>query len=78
MGKEQGCSPLSSPCFFLINFIYKLKVQYFDFLIVLMMPKAQLLCIPVPNLISNRVLGEVEKDSFITWPGTGGHNWLLP
>ena len=32
---------------------YKLKTKYFDFLIVLMMPKAQLLCIPVPNLISN-------------------------
>ena len=35
------------------NFIYKLKAQYFDFLIVLMMPKAQLLYIPVANLILN-------------------------
>ena len=42
----------------------------------LMMPKAQLLCTPVPNRIS--VLGEVEMNSLIALPGKGGHSWLLP
>ena len=35
----------------------------------LMMPKAQLLCTPVPNQIS--ILGEVEKNSLIALPGKG-------
>ena len=26
----------------------------------------------------DRALAEVEKDSFITWPGKGGHTRLLP
>ena len=42
----------------------------------LMMPKAQLLCTPVPNQIS--ILSEVEKNSLIALPGKGGHSWLLP
>ena len=43
------------------------------------MPKAQPLCAPVLNRISEtRVLGEVEKDSFIIFPGKGGHSRLLP
>ena len=28
--------------------------------------------------LRDRVLGEVEKDSFITLPGKGGHSGLLP
>ena len=28
--------------------------------------------------LGDRVLGEVEKDSFITLPGKGGHSGLLP
>ena len=42
------------------------------------MPKAQFLCAPVLNQISERVLGEIEKESFITLPGKGGHSGLLP
>ena len=43
------------------------------------MPKAQLLCTPELNrILGDRVLGEVEKDSFITLPGKGGHGRLLP
>ena len=42
------------------------------FLVLLL--KAQPLCTRVQNQISEtRVLGEVEKDSFITLPGNGGH-----
>ena len=41
--------------------------------------KAQPLCTPVPNRISEvRVLGEIEKNSFIALPGKGGHSGLLP
>ena len=28
--------------------------------------------------LGDRILGEVEKDSFITLPGKGGHGGLLP
>ena len=28
--------------------------------------------------VRNRVLGEVEKNSFIALPGKGGYSWLLP
>ena len=28
--------------------------------------------------LGDRVLGKVEKDSFITLPGNGGHSGLLP
>ena len=28
--------------------------------------------------LRDRVLGEVEKDSFLTLPGKGGHNGLRP
>ena len=42
------------------------------------MPKAQPLCTLVRNQISERVLGEVEKNSFIALPGKGGHSGFLP
>ena len=32
----------------------------------------------VKSNLGDRVLGEVEKDSFITLPGKGGHSGLLP
>ena len=32
----------------------------------------------MPNQISDRVLGEVEKDSFVVLPGKRGHSRLLP
>ena len=32
----------------------------------------------MPNQISETVLGEVEKNSFIALPGEGGHSGLLP
>ena len=44
-----------------------------------MILKAQLLCTLVPNrILETGVLGKVEKDSFITLPGNGGHSGLLP
>ena len=42
------------------------------------MPESQLLYTPGPNQILKTVLGEIEKDSFITLPGKGGHSGLLP
>lgn len=42
-----------------------------------MMPKGQLLCIPLINL-RDRVLGEIEKDSFLALPGNGRQSRLLP
>ena len=35
-------------------------------------------CAPVPNQIKDRVLSEVEKNSFIALPGKGGHSGLVP
>ena len=35
-------------------------------------------CAPVPNQIRDRVLSEVEKNSFIALPGKGGHSGLVP
>ena len=35
-------------------------------------------CTLVLNRISDRVLGEVEKKSFIALPGKGGNSWLMP
>ena len=47
---------------------------------VLLMPKAQLLCTALPKLnLKGRVLSGVEKNnSFITLLGKGGHSKLLP
>ena len=45
---------------------------------VLMMPKTQPLCTGAELNIEDRVLGEVEKNSFIVLPGKGGHSRLLP
>ena len=43
------------------------------------LPRDQPLRTRVPNQIwETRVLGEVEKDSFITLPGKGRHTGLLP
>ena len=36
------------------------------------------LCALVPNQISETVLGEIEKNSFIALLGKGGHSGLLP
>ena len=41
-----------------------------------MLPESQLLYTPGPNQILETVLGEIEKDSFITLPGKGGHSCL--
>ena len=46
--------------------------------LVLMMPKSQPLCLGVELNLRDRVLGEVEKNSFIALPGRGGHSWLIP
>ena len=42
------------------------------------MPKARLLCTYAGSNLRDRVLGGVEKDSFIVLPGNGGPNRLLP
>ena len=42
------------------------------------MPKAQLLCILVPNQILQTVSGEAEKENSIALPGKGGHSGLKP
>ena len=36
------------------------------------------LCALVPNQISEIVVGEVEKNSFIALPGKGGHSGCVP
>ena len=36
------------------------------------------LCTGAKSNLRDRVLGEVEKNSFIALPGKGGHNGLLP
>lgn len=43
-----------------------------------MMPKAQPRCAGAELNLGDSVLVEVEKDSFITVPGKGGHSSLLP
>lgn len=43
----------------------------------LMMPESQLLYTPGPNQNLKTVLDKIEKDSFITLPGKGGHSRLL-
>jgi len=42
------------------------------------MLKAQLHYTLVPNQISETVLGEVEKDSFIALPSKGGDSGVMP
>ena len=42
------------------------------------MPKTWPLCTGAKSNLRNRVLGEVEKNSFIALPGKGGHSRLLP
>ena len=43
-----------------------------------MMPKSQPLCTSADLNLRDRVLGEVEKSSFIALPGKGGHSGLMP
>ena len=43
----------------------------------IMMPKAWPLCASAELNLADSVLGEVEKDSFITVPGKRGHSRLL-
>ena len=43
-----------------------------------MMLKTWPLCTGTESNLRDRVLGEVEKNSFITLPGKGGHSGLLP
>ena len=40
--------------------------------------KAELFCTPVLNQISEKVLAEVEKNSFIAFPGKMGNSRLMP
>ena len=42
------------------------------------MPKARPLCTSAKSNLRDRVLGEVEKNSFIALPGKGGHSRLVP
>ena len=42
------------------------------------MPKTQPLCTGAELDFRDRVWGEVEKDSFISLPGKGGHSGLMP
>ena len=40
--------------------------------------KTQRLCTSAESNFGNKVLGEVEKNSFIAFPGKGGHSGLVP
>ena len=42
------------------------------------MPKTQPLCTGAELNLGDRVLGEVEKNSFIVLPGKGGNSGLMP
>ena len=42
------------------------------------MPKTWPLCTSAESNLGDRVLGEVEKNSFIALPGKGGHSRLRP
>ena len=44
----------------------------------LLMPKARPVCTSAESNLRDRVLGEVEKNSFFALPGKGGHSGLLP
>ena len=43
-----------------------------------MMLKTRPLCTGAESNLGDRVLGEVEKKSFIALPGKGGHSGLVP
>ena len=51
------------------------KESYFLFKVML---KSRPLCTGAKSNLRDRVLGEVEKNSFIALPGKGGHSRLLP
>ena len=42
-----------------------------------LMLKTRPLCTGAESNLRDRVLGEVEKNSFIALPGKGGHGWAL-
>ena len=42
------------------------------------MPKTQPLFTGAESNLGDRVLGEVEKNSFIALPGKGGHSGVMP
>ena len=44
----------------------------------MMMSKTRPLCTGATSNLGDRVLGEVEKKSFIALPGRGGHSRLMP
>ena len=44
----------------------------------LLLPKSQPLCTGAESNLGDRVLDEVEKNSFIALPGKGGHRGLVP
>ena len=51
----------------------KVKIKH-----ALLMRKTRPLCTSAKSNLGDRVLGEVEKNSFIALPGKGGHSRLLP
>ena len=59
---------------FYLNFIYMILRNKGN----LLLPKTPLLYTGAELNLRDRVLGEVEKDSFIALPGKGGHRGLLP
>ena len=68
----------------LIQFFYptvaksiKICVSVSDWLLIMML-KTWPLCTSAELNLRDRVLGEVEKNSFIALPGKGGHRGLLP
>ena len=46
--------------------------------LVKLMPKTEPLCTSTKLNLRDRVLGKVEKNSFIALPGKGGHRGLMP
>ena len=46
--------------------------------LVKLMPKTEPLCTSTKLNLKDRVLGKVEKNSFIALPGKGDHSRLLP
>ena len=59
--------------------IWATREAYYDCVQILVLLKAQPLCIRWAELnLINRVWGEVEKNSFVTFPDRGAHSRLLP
>ena len=54
------------------------EIWLLKLLLVRLMPKTQSLYTSAQLNLGDRVLGEVEKKSFIALPGKGGHSRLLP